>query len=241
MSATPGEFASAMQARRRRRRLIRVVAIGLSLLLVLLGGVAVWLFGFSSVFATKEVTVTGTSLLSQEQVTQVAAVELGEPLAMQDLEAVRQRVLSGLPAAREVEVKRRFPHSVDITVQERQLVYLWTDDGVLRWVDAEGVAYHEGGEPPAGTVIAQVEGEVDQRLLRDVATVVAAATPVLADRITLISAQAVDQIEIRLGDGDSVVWGSADQSEMKAQVLAVLLQQEATVYDVSAPGAPTTR
>jgi cell division protein FtsQ len=36
------------------------------------------------------------------------------------------------------------------------------------------------------------------------------------------------------------VWGSADESDLKAQVLAVLLRQPARTYDVSVPGQPTT-
>ena len=51
----------------------------------------------------------------------------------------------------------------------------------------------------------------------------------------------MDRIEIQLSDGDTIVWGSAEQSQVKAQVLSVLLSQEASVYDVSAPHAPTTR
>ncbi len=35
--------------------------------------------------------------------------------------------------------------------------------------------------------------------------------------------------------------GSAEESAEKAAVLAVLLSEEATVYDVSVPGRPTTR
>lgn len=240
MSTTPGEFAQALQKQRRKRRLFRWVLIGGLALLVILGGTATWLLGFSSTFAATEVTVSGTSVLTQQQVVDAAQVELGRPLIRQDLTAIDERV-SALPPAQEVTVNRRFPHSIDIAVTERQIAYVWNDGTTLKWVDAAGVVFQQGVEPPAGTVVAQIEGQPDQRLLRDVATVVASARPVLADRIGMVHAAAVDQIEVRLGDGDIVVWGSADQSEMKAQVLGVLLQVDATVYDVSAPGAPTTR
>jgi cell division protein FtsQ len=35
-----------------------------------------------------------------------------------------------------------------------------------------------------------------------------------------------------------VLWGSADDSANKAEVLAVLLKQKASFYDVSVPGQP---
>ena len=106
--------------------------------------------------------------------------------------------------------------------------------------DADGVVFHEGEKPAQGAVTAQVATS-DQRLLKDVATVVSAVVPLLGERITLLQASAVDQIQVQLSDGDTVVWGSAEQSQLKAQVLSVLLSQEASVYDVSAPHAPTTR
>jgi cell division protein FtsQ len=51
----------------------------------------------------------------------------------------------------------------------------------------------------------------------------------------------VDQISLVLKDGRKVVWGSADQSDTKADVLATLLAGvQAQVYDVSVPSKPTT-
>ncbi len=239
MTTTPAQFARAKQAQRRRGRRLRWLGLGGTALVLILAAVATWLFGFSSVFATTQVRVTGISLLTEEQVTQAAAVEMGQPLARQSITMIADRVASLAPVA-QVNVQREFPHTVVIEVTERVLTYAWNDGGILRWVDASGVVFHEGQELPQGTVVAEVV-DPDQRLLADVATVVEAVTPVLGDRITLIRAEAVDQIEIRLADGDTVVWGSAEESQHKAHVLSVLLGQDASVYDVSAPQAPTTR
>ena len=63
----------------------------------------------------------------------------------------------------------------------------------------------------------------------------------LAPRVDFVSVASVDRIELALRDGRTVVWGSAEDSERKAEVLAVLLQQDARVYDVSVPATPTTR
>ena len=50
----------------------------------------------------------------------------------------------------------------------------------------------------------------------------------------------VDQISLVLRDGRTVEWGSAEQSELKAEVLVPLLKRPAQRYDVSVPGQPTT-
>ena len=239
MTTTPGEFKKALQAKRRRQRRTRWIVLGSGLLVLLLAGIATWLVWFSSVLAATEVKVNGLSLLTEQQVTDAAAVELGGPLAAQDVDAIRGRVAALAPVA-EVRVERHFPHTIEITVTERTLAYVWMDEDVARWVDSNGIVFHEGGETTQEIVRANIAAP-DQRLLKDVATVVSAVAPVLGDRITLLQASAVDRIEIQLSDGDTVVWGSAEQSHVKAQVLSVLLSQDASVYDVSAPHAPTTR
>ena len=45
---------------------------------------------------------------------------------------------------------------------------------------------------------------------------------------------------VGLTSGASVQWGDTEEMALKAQVLKVLLAQEASVYDVSSPHSPTT-
>ena len=75
----------------------------------------------------------------------------------------------------------------------------------------------------------------------EAAAVVSALPDDLAPRVDHVSVATVDQIELALRDGRTVVWGSAEDSAQKAEVLEVLLGQEASVYDVSVPSNPTTR
>ena len=52
----------------------------------------------------------------------------------------------------------------------------------------------------------------------------------------------VDRITLTLTEGRTLVWGSAEESELKSQVAAALFAStEAEVYDVSAPRHPTTK
>jgi cell division protein FtsQ len=78
-------------------------------------------------------------------------------------------------------------------------------------------------------------------LRHDVATVVTALPKVLRDRAVLISAETPDSIVIELSGGAEVVWGSAESSAQKAQVIVALLSVKASVYDVSSPSHPTTK
>ena len=52
----------------------------------------------------------------------------------------------------------------------------------------------------------------------------------------------IDQITLVMRDQRQVLWGSAEESELKAQVVDRLLAaQKASYYDVSVPGNPTYR
>jgi cell division protein FtsQ len=76
--------------------------------------------------------------------------------------------------------------------------------------------------------------------LREAATVVSALPKELAAMVDHVEVLTVDQITLVLKDQRIVVWGSADDSALKAEVLLKLLRQPGKVYDVSVPGQPTT-
>ena len=63
----------------------------------------------------------------------------------------------------------------------------------------------------------------------------------LLERLATVRAETPDSIELDLADGIVVVWGSAEQSARKAQVLVALMKQPGRVYIVSAPDAPAIR
>ena len=64
--------------------------------------------------------------------------------------------------------------------------------------------------------------------------------PDLARKVVSVSATTRDDVEFTLRSGDVVRWGSADQPELKAEVLRALMERKADVYDVAAPEVPTT-
>ena len=63
-------------------------------------------------------------------------------------------------------------------------------------------------------------------------------------RLSNASAKSVDAVELKLVDGQTIVWGNAGEKELKARVLAALLKVPADpknpvqVYDVSVPRHP---
>lgn len=62
----------------------------------------------------------------------------------------------------------------------------------------------------------------------------------IRSRVSSIEVSEAAQITLKLSDGATVAWGTSGNNEFKAQVLGIILQQQASRYDVSAPSAPVT-
>lgn len=200
----------------------------------------VWLFFFSDIFRAREATVEGNALVGVDDVLAAAAVPTGMPLLLVDTEPIEARVLE-LPEVRSVSVERDFPDAVRVVVEERDAVYQLQDAGSYSWVDAEGIVFRTNQAADPTLPAARVSGERDERILSDIATVVRAIPSAVAGEVSRIDAASVDRIQLTLADDRTVVWGSAEDSELKSQVLTPLLGVDAKVYDVSAPNHPTTR
>lgn len=240
MSRRPTDITGSRR-RRRRARAVRTFLRGLAVLaaLAIVSG-AVWAVGFSPALAATAVEVRGVAVLTSDQVAEVAAVPLGLPLVRLATGPIAGRVTAMSPVAT-VDVTRRWPHTVVITVTERQPVYfLRRADGTGSLVDRGGVAYHDVPALPQGLLPVTV-ARADDRALRDAATVVALLPAPVAERAVSLTVESVDRIVIQLQAGRQLVWGSAEQSELKGQVAVALLTVEASLYDVSAPSHPATR
>ncbi|HWM73392.1 MAG TPA: FtsQ-type POTRA domain-containing protein [Nocardioides sp.] len=223
-----------------RRWLTWRYVVGLLLVLVVMIG-GVYLVFFSSSLSVQGVEVSGTQTLSEKKVREVAAVPTGGPLATVDLDKIAYRVRS-LAVVKSAEVTRKWPHDVLIEVVERQPVAVVEIAGALHSLDEEGVVFGSYSRPPDGLPRVRAESGVNAEALAEGAGVVAALPTDLATKVDFAEVISVDQITLRLRDGREVLWGSADQSADKADVLAGLLvaRPKAQSYDVSVPGMPTT-
>lgn len=242
-STVAGSFTAALRRRRRRERRIRLVAIGLAVGLLALALLAWALLVLAPWFRVGSIRVEGDrAVLDDGQVVAAAGVPTGGPLVQVDTDGAEER-LAALPAVADVTVSRSFPDTVVIDVTERSAVYARDAGGSWGWVDADGVEFHTTtGNPPENLLTASVDGD-SQRLRRDVATVVHWIPPDVATQVEKVEADAVDHITLRVEGGREVLWGSADDSELKSEVIGLLMQNkpDAKVYDVSAPTHPTTR
>ncbi len=244
-SAGPDEETVRIAAKdfRRRRhaghwRRLRTLVLALLLVAVLSG--SVWLVFFSSQVAVEGVEVTGAAGVGEARIKRTAAVPVGSPLARIDLEAIRARVES-LPAVRRVEVSRRWPHTVRLEVTERTPIAVLDRGNGLQALDSEGVLFGAYDARPRGLPLVRTEPDTRTEALQETARVIDALPTRIAARLETVDVATVDEIELVLVNGRRVLWGSAEDSDQKAEVLEVLLKRPGQRIDVSVPGRPTTR
>ncbi|HVK44563.1 MAG TPA: FtsQ-type POTRA domain-containing protein [Micropruina sp.] len=219
--------------RRRRWLLAGIVALVMALLATL-----AWLVLGSDVLGVRTVAVSGNTITNTDDVRRLAELPAGVPLARVDLEGVATRV-AGLPAVKTVKVAREWPNTVTVQITERSPLFAIETPGGYWIADDQGVVFKSSADAD-GLMVASVSNG-DPRLIRDLGTVLSALPAGLRSRVDKVGADTVDSIVLYLPGGNRIVWGSADQSPLKAQVVVPLLKQQGTVYDVSAPSNPTIR
>lgn len=233
--------AQAFRKRQRRQRLRRLRPFLYAGLAVVLVATGIWLVLFSSVLTVRAVSVSGTTTLSEQRIEQVARAPLGRQLARVDLAAIQARV-EALPAVRSASVSRSWPHTIHVEVTERTPLAVVNRGSGLQAVDADGVLFGRYKSQPPNLPLVRTDPGVRAEALAEAARVVRSLRDDIAAQVRYVDVKSIDKIELSLGDGRKVLWGSAEQSSAKAEVLAVLLQQKKVrEIDVSVPGRPTTR
>jgi cell division protein FtsQ len=227
-----------------RRRLLAVLAV-----VVLLVGVVAWVVLGSPLLAVRTVQVDGEAGLSERQVVEAAGITEGTPLVRVETAAAAARVAE-LPQVASVEVTRGWPSTVVVTLAERVPVAVVAEGGARRLVDAGGVVFDTiTGDPPAGVVPLDVTdpGPDDAATTAGLAALTALPRDVRA-QVTGVVARTADDVTLTLTDGRSVLWGSAAETQRKAEVLGALLEQidsgaldPADTLDVSTPDSVVLR
>jgi cell division protein FtsQ len=178
--------------------------------------------------------------VGESRVKRAADVPTGTPLARVDLDAIRARVES-ISSVRRVEVSRSWPHTVHIEITERTPIAVIDRGTGLQALDGEGVLFGRYDERPRGLPLVRTEPDTRTEALQETGRVIEALPARVAARVDVVEVATVDEIQLVLANGRRVLWGSAEDSEHKAEVLEVLLKRPGQQIDVSVPGRPTTR
>jgi cell division protein FtsQ len=227
-------------ARVRRRRLRRAALAGGALVLGLAVG---WLLFGSTFLAVRHVVVRGVDRVPVDAVRAAVRPEVGRPMAIVSTQGAAARV-AAVPLVKSVQVVRSWPSTLIVQVNERQpLAAVPAASGRVDLVDGDGVVVvAAAAAAPPGLPLLDVDvrraGPAGLRAARSV-------SDGLPDRVRLmvrrISATSADGVTLVLTDGTTVLWGSAEENDVKADALLALHPKplrKATTVDVSSPDTP---
>ncbi|WP_413320568.1 FtsQ-type POTRA domain-containing protein [Agrococcus sp. 1P02AA] len=224
--------------RRRQLRTALLAAGGLVLALLVLVGL-VW----SPLMSVREVQVEGADRIDPAAVQEALADQVGQPIATVTEAGIAER-LQAIPQIESFRVDVVPPSSVIVHLVERRPVAVVESGAGASVIDAAGVVLGSVDETTdalprlTGVETGTEEFEAVATLLVSVPSEVLAATET-------IEAPTASDIRLTLDTGQQVQWGGADQSPLKADVLAALMSTQdpetARVLDVRAPEHPVVR
>ncbi|MEU2288097.1 FtsQ-type POTRA domain-containing protein [Streptomyces sp. NPDC013178] len=240
-------------ARRLGPRRLRTIII-LALAVVLLGVGTVWALYGSQWLRVERVSVSGTGVLTPQQVREAADVPVGEPLISVDTDAIARRLRSELPRIDSVDVVRSWPDGIGLKVTERKPVLLVQKGRNFVEVDDEGVRFATVSEAPRGVPLLELETSSpgsasaslrrfgEDRLAREAVKVAGALPAAVARDTRVVKVRSYDDISLELSGGRTIAWGSSEKGAAKARTITALMKAApgARHLDVSVPTAPAS-
>ncbi|MFJ4264981.1 FtsQ-type POTRA domain-containing protein [Paenarthrobacter nicotinovorans] len=245
-SGPPGDNVIAFPEpkRRRQRRVVWwTVSVVTALVAVLIAGAI-----FSPALAVRSITVDGTTLLTPDAVQKALSPLDGKPLPQVSEQEINE-LLKPLVQVRSATMEARPPSGLLVHVNERVPVALLKQGDSYIMVDVDGVQLGATKDLSAVALplIDAGAASTNTELFKAIAAVLDTLPADVRARMSTASAASPDAVELKLVDGKTVVWGNAEDRELKAKALEALLKMPAdpkvpvSVYDVSVPRHPFTK
>jgi cell division protein FtsQ len=212
----------------------------LSLLLIVAATAAGLILYFTPAMSARNIIVTGIGAVTREEVLEAAHVRLGTPLLQIDTDRIADHV-AAIRRVASARVQRQYPSALRITVVERVPVVVKDFPDGPHLFDRDCVDFAAAPPPPATPYIDVDNPGPDDPTSKAALAVLLALRPEVAAQVGRIAAPSVASITLTLADGRTVIWGTNERTEEKAEKLAALLTQPGRTYDVSSPDLPTVR
>lgn len=219
----------------RNRRMVWVVLGGAVsfLLALLLAGI------FSPLFAVRTITVIGAQQVSGDQVEAALTDQLGVPLPLVDASTVTAQ-LGGFPLIESFSIERQLPGTLIVRLVERTPIGTVSKGSGWDVIDSAGVILARTEERnPDYPIFTMSETTVDGPGFSAAVQVLHSLPAEMRASVDTISAGTKDDVRLVLRSGQQVLWGSAEDSDLKAVGLQRLMAAQGSVtgvlYDVSSP------
>ncbi|WP_396668442.1 FtsQ-type POTRA domain-containing protein [Microbacterium sp. R86528] len=223
--------------RQRRRRMVWIGSLAsLAALVVVTLGAA-----YSPLLAVEDIVVVGAERLDAEEISEALSSQLNTPLPLVDESAVKAALVA-FPLIESYTLEARPPHELVVQLVERTPVGLIESAAGYTLVDAAGVALATTENRESDEPIIEVTGGSRSDAFHAVGQVIRSLPDSILERVTSVSASSPNDVTLTFGGTNTdVVWGSAEDSALKAFELEKIMQtrppEDVLSYDVSSPAA----
>lgn len=246
----------AERAARSRRRYLSYIAkiagVIAGVLIIVFGSILIYR---SNLLAVTSVTVSGVEHLTDQEVTQLAAVPDDSTLLRLDAEGICSR-LQEHPWVQSASISRKFPHTITINVTERtpaaavkinsKSIWVLSTDGA--WLSAatkeDWKAYRRIVNVDTNMAAPVAGSEVTDEGVLNALAIFDQASERLNEQIKSISAASAVKTLLTLKGGVEVAFGVAEDMELKeADIWTLLDKHEGKIsyINVRVPDRPTYR
>lgn len=246
--------ASRYRSRSQRRRFSTVLVVVAILLGVL--GVGGFALANSSVFTISQVTVSGVSHITADELTELAGVSEGSTLLNVDADGIATRLTSN-PWVQSVTVERVFPDTINLAITERTIsavvsVTVDSANTVERWaLSSDGMwltelpdQNSEEGQALATSIYDDAANALeitdipygstpeagsycDNANIENALGIIDGMTTELADQVVSVSAASSDSTTLTLASGVEIAFGDSNDIRDKERVCLALLEEYA--------------
>ncbi|NUP73494.1 MAG: FtsQ-type POTRA domain-containing protein [Sinomonas sp.] len=248
-AATRSKDVLAFPVPRVKRIRRRAIIIGASTVAIVAALMAVLIF--TPLLAVRTISVEGTKMVAPAQIQSVLAPLGGRPLPLVAPDEV-SRLVAPIVQIKSVRTRAVPPNTLLVTVVERVPVALVKQADGFSVVVGDGVEIARTKDQAAYAVpvVDATGGPIAHPTFLAITSVLAALPTDILAQLATAKADSVDSVQLKLANGKTVIWGNAQDRDLKAKVLAALMkgtetpakgQAPVSVYDVSVPRHPVTR
>lgn len=238
--------------KRYRSYVLRFIITVAAVVAIIFGGIFVYR---SDLLAVRNVNVTGVSHLTNQEITQLAAVPDSSTLLRLDTAGITER-LKTHPWIQSVSIHRSFPDSITIDITERtpaavvklsdKSIWVVSTDGA--WLSAATKDDWKSNHKiidVSSTLESPVAGsDCNDEGIENAIAVYDGISDKLAKKVKNISAESAAKTTLTLKGGVTVAFGEASDLDLKeADIWALLDEYDGTVsyINVRVPSRPTYR
>jgi len=146
---------------RKKKTIFKSKLFRFAILIALLFGLGFWLTLFSPLFQIQLILISGNETISSSEIEKLIYPEIENQILLLKTKSifvlntnkVKDKIQTNYPVIDELRVKKLFPNSVAITIEERKRFALWRGQNSCFFIDKKGIVFEQADQDEQADLI----------------------------------------------------------------------------------------